>query len=309
MQPEPAPADAPSVSIVIPAYNSARHIPRLLESLFAQSYPQDRYEILLVDDGSTDTTASVAERAFAGWRGRGRVIRKPNGGPASARNAGFRASSSDVIAFIDSDCVADPNWLASVTPMLTEQAEGVGGPLRNVSPPGWVSDYLDACEFFRQRIRNGQVDYLLTANAAFRRDALARVGGFDERPGVWAEDADLSFRLKQEGYTLLLAPTGAVTHFGSPSTVRSLCRELYRYGFGAATLSRNWRNGRTPLTEFIRHGGAAVLAPLLAVRLSHRVGLSRALSFWPLITLEHLSFCWGLCIASMRGAIEKGAGS
>jgi mycofactocin glycosyltransferase len=309
------PATPLSVSVVIPAYNCAAHVERLLASLCAQTYPRDRYEIILVDDGSSDDTAARAERALAQWDGAGRVLRKPNAGPASARNAGLRASTADVIAFIDADCVADPDWLASVVGALAtgeSGAAGAGGPLRNVAPPGWVTDYLDACQFFRQRARNGVVDYLLTANVAFRRAALTRVGGFAERRGVWAEDADLSFRLKQQGYALLLAPGGCVTHFGSPGSVRSLCRELYRYGFGAAVLSRNWRNGRTPASEFIRHGGAAALAPLLAWRLRRKVGLARALSFWPLITLEHLSFCWGLCRGVLsdagRGMAEKGAG-
>lgn len=296
-----------SVSVVVPAYNCAAHVERLLDSLFAQTYPRSSYEIIMVDDGSSDETASVAERALAQWEGAGRVLRKANGGPASARNAGIRASTADVIAFIDADCVADPDWLESVVRPLADGAAGVGGPLRNVAPRGWVTGYLDACQFYRQRTRNGVVDYLLTANVAFRREALAQVGGFAERPGVWAEDADLSFRLKQEGYALLLASGGAVTHFGSPGSVRGLARELYRYGFGAAALSRAWRNGRTPTTELIRHGGAAVLAPLLALRLRRRVGLARAMSFWPLITLEHLSFCWGLCMGAMRGAVEKGA--
>lgn len=305
------PATPLSVSVVIPAYNCAAHVERLLASLCAQTYPRARYEIILVDDGSSDDTAALAERALAQWDGAGRVLRKPNGGPASARNAGLRASSTDVIAFIDSDCAADPDWLASVVGALASGAAGAGGPLRNVAPPGWVTGYLDACQFFRQRVRNGVVDYLLTANVAFRREALTQVGGFAEQRGVWAEDADLSFRLKQQGYALLLAPGGCVTHFGSPGSVRGFCRELYRYGFGAAVMSRSWRNGRTPATEFIRHGGAAVLAPWLAWRLRHRVGVGRALSFWPLITLEHLSFCWGLCRGVLsdarRGVAEKGA--
>ncbi|HZC06342.1 MAG TPA: glycosyltransferase [Ktedonobacterales bacterium] len=303
------PAATPlSVSIVIPAFNSAAHVERLLASLCAQTYPRGRYEIIVVDDGSSDATAALAERALAQWEGgAGRVLRKTNGGPASARNAGIRASTADVIAFIDADCVADPDWLEKVVGALESGAAGAGGPLRNVAPPGWVSDYLSACDFFRQRARNGVVDYLLTANVAFRRAALTEVGGFAERPGVWTEDADLSFRLKQEGYALLLASGGAVTHFGSPGSVKALGRELYRYGFGSAVLSRNWRNGRSPAIEFIRHGGAALLAPLLALRLRNRVGLARAMSFWPLITLEHLSFCWGLCMGVMRGSAEKGA--
>lgn len=305
-----APATPMSVSVVIPAYNSAAHVERLLASLRAQTYPRDRYEVILVDDGSGDDTAARAERVMADWAGdAGRVLRKPNGGPASARNAGARASTADVIAYIDADCVADADWLEQVVGALAagaDSAAGAGGPLRNVAAPGWVSDYLDACQFYRQRTRNGVVDYLLTANVAFRRVALAQVGGFAERPGVWAEDADLSFRLKQQGYALLLASGGAVTHFGSPGTVRGLCRELYRYGYGAAVLSRNWRNGRTPTTEMIRHGGAALLAPLLAWRLRRRVGLLRAMSYWPLITLEHLAFCWGLCMGVARGPATHG---
>ncbi len=286
-----------SVSVVIPAFNGAAHVAQLLASLCAQTYPRDRYEIILVDDGSSDDTAASAELALTQWDGAGRVLRKPNGGPASARNAGLRASIADVIAFIDVD-VPESDWLVSVVGALASGAAGAGGPLRNISSPGWVTSYLDACQFFRQRVRNGVVDYLLTNNVAFRREALVRVGGFTERRGVWAEDADLSFRLKQQGYALLLVPGGCVTHFGSPSSVRGLYRELYRYGFGAAVLSCAWQNGRTPASEFIRHGGAAALAPLLAWRLRRRVGLARALSFWPLTILEHLSFCWGCASAS-----------
>lgn len=296
----------PSVSVVIPAYNSAAYIGPLLASLVAQTYPRQRYEIIVVDDGSSDATAAVAERALASWQGVSRVLRQRNGGPASARNAGIRASSADIVAFIDADCVAVDDWLASLTQAFATGAAGAGGSVRARTSAGWVAGYLDACQFYRQRARDGVVDYLLTANAAFRRDALAQVGGFTERPGVWAEDADLSFRLKRQGYTLTLA-SAAVTHLGAPSSPLGLARVLYRYGFGSAALSHGWRNGRTPMVEFIRHAGAAALAPALALRLSRRAGLARALSYWPLITLEHASFCLGLCVAILRGAGERSA--
>lgn len=328
--------ETPRVSVVVPAYNCAQTLAPLLASLAAQTYPHSHYEVIIVDDGSADDTAAAAERllaagAEAGQAGRealvGRVLRKANGGPASARNAGARASTAEVIAFIDADCVADPDWLEAVVGTLARagaqtttqtatrpatqapeqaagQVAGVGGPLKNVAPPGWVTGYLGACQFYRQRERGGVVDYLLTANVAFRRAALAQVGGFDERPGVWAEDADLSFRLKQRGYGLLLAQRGAVTHYGAPGTARGLWRELYRYGFGAAVLSQNWRNGRAPATELLRHGGAVALSPLLALRLwrRRRAGLGQALSYLPLIALEHTAFCWGVMAALATGA-------
>ncbi len=144
------------------------------------------------------------------------------------------------------------------------------------------------------------MDYLLTANVAFRRDALLAVQGFAEREGAWCEDADLSFRLRQAGYRLRVSASGRVTHYGSPRSVRGLARELYRYGYGNSVLSRNWTNGRTPLVELTRHTGGVVLAPILALRLAPRVGLLQALSFIPLFALEHAAFAAGLLSSETR---------
>lgn len=288
----------PSVSVVVPAYNCADRLHACLDSLFQQTYPRTRYDITLVDDGSTDETAARARALAQHWEGTLTVVQQPNGGPASARNAGIRASQGEVVAFIDADCVAAPDWLAQVVGVLVAtEATGVGGPLLNVAPRTWVSRYLDAAAFYRHRVRKGQVDYLVTANVAFRRSALIALGGFAEREGAWCEDADLSFRLRQSGHRLLLSPGGTVTHYGSPATLRSLARELYRYGYGNFVLSPNWQNGRTPLMEITRHGGAVVLAPALALRFIRRVGLWRAASFWPLVVVEHAAFTVGLLSA------------
>jgi hypothetical protein len=77
-------------------------------------------------------------------------------------------------------------------------------------------------------------------------------------------------------------------------------RELFRYGKGNAVLSRNWLNGRSPLTEFVRHGGAVLLAPALALKYERNVGLIGAVSFIPLIVVEHVAFMAGL-IAGVAG--------
>jgi len=296
---------APVVSVVVPAFNRASFLPRCLAALFAQTYPRDRLEIVLVDDGSTDGTAQVA-RALAGewgaWGGRMRIVEKPNGGPASARNAGLRVATGEIVAFTDADCVAAADWLEQVVGTLVADggAAGAGGPIANVLPRGWVARFLDTTAFYRHRVRRGAVDYLLTANVAFRREALAVVGGFSETEGAWGEDADLSFRLRQAGYRLLLASAGCVTHYGSPVSVMGLARELYRYGYGNSVLSRNWTNGRTPLREVLRHCGALVLSPVLALRYTPRVGLLEAASYWPLVALEHGAFVAGLVRAEVR---------
>lgn len=285
----------PHVSIVVPVYNRADLLARCLATLCQQSYPQACYEIVVVDDGSTDDSAMVAQAIGETWPGALTVIRQANGGPSSARNAGIYASQSQLVAFTDSDCVAASDWLvALVRTLTTTQADGVGGPIANELPRSWVARYLIAARFFRHRERHGVVDYLLTANVLFKRDALLAVEGFSARKGVWGEDADLSFRLRQSGYRLALSATGVVTHYGTPASLRSLVSDLYRYGRGNAILSQRWQNHRAPAVELARHGGAALLAPLLALRLRKAVGVVQALSFSPLIVTEHLAFCWGL---------------
>jgi glycosyltransferase involved in cell wall biosynthesis len=292
----------PFVSVVIPAYNCASTLERCLASVCAQTYPRPRYDIVVVDDGSTDDTADVARSLARGWRGRLTLIRKANGGPGSARDAGIAATGDDVdvIAFIDADCAAESNWLECLVERLVASgAAGTGGPLLNVAASGWVSSYLQAANFYRHRVRNGKVDYLVTANVAFRRSDLLAVGGFSRLESVWGEDADLSFRFIQSGRTLLLASEGSVVHYGSPTSVRQFIRELYRYGYGSGILSRAWPSNRKPNRQFIRHLGALVLSPVLALTLARRAGLLRALSFCPLIAVEHASFCVGLGRAAM----------
>lgn len=294
----------PSVSVVVATRNRAMLLRRCLASLQAQTYPRDRYEIIVVDDGSTDGTPEEAAALAQAWEGTLRVLRMAHGGPARARNAGIRASRAEIVAFTDSDCGVAANWLQQLVRTLEHDAgDGVGGPIVTAATRSWVARYLDAAAFYRHRVRHGQIDYLLTASAAFRRAALEAVGGFSERAGAWGEDADLSFRLRRYGYRLLLAPKGIVTHYGMPVGLRGLAVELYRYGRGNYLLSRDWYNGRTPLRELARHGGAVLLAPLLALYYARRPGLRWAPVFWPLIVTEHLAFSAGLLGGWLHGHV------
>jgi len=294
----------PFVSIVVPVYNRSQMLGQCLYTLCRQSYPKERYEIIIVDDGSTDDSAEIAQSIGREWAGSLRVIQQENHGPSSARNAGIFASQADYIAFTDSDCIPDLDWLRSLVLTLTAtQSDGVGGPIANEAQRSWVADYLLATHFFRHRERRGSIDYLLTANVIFKREALLAVQGFSRKKGVWGEDADLSFRLKQSGFILALSTQGQVTHYGAPGSFRRLIQDLYRYGRGNAILSRHWSNQRTPPWELLRHSAAAMLAPIIAFRLIRTAGFIKALSFLPLIVTEHLAFCCGL----LRGIVSQEA--
>jgi glycosyltransferase involved in cell wall biosynthesis len=288
-----------TVSVVVPVYNQAAFLTRAIASLYAQDLPAARFELIVVDDGSTDGSGDAARRLAATWSGVTRVLTKRNGGPASARNLGVAQSHAKIVAFMDADCRAAPNWLSSLVRTLTEtNAAAVGGPIVNAASTNWVASYINASGLYRHRTRRGKVDYLLTANVAFRRSALLEVDGFSE--GAWAEDADLSFRLRAAGHTMLLADDGIVMHYGSPTSVRALARELYRYGYGSYAQSHQWGGKRSPLREFIRHAGAVALSPVLALRLAPRLGLARACGCWPLVVVEHSAFCSGLLSGRLR---------
>lgn len=285
----------PYVSVVIPIYNRANFVALCLPPLMQQTYPLDRYEIILVDDGSTDNTVTRAHELTRDWKGNFRLIQKSNGGPASARNAGYQAAQGELIAFLDSDCVAPSSWIeVLVNPFTTSQTAGVGAPVVAGDATNWVACYLDTIDFYRHRVRGGQVDYLVTGNVAFRRDALDHVGGFTAETNVWVEDVELSHRLKRSGYKLTVISDGAVMHYGTPSSIRILARNLYRYGKGNYLLLGNQRDGRMPLVEIIRHMGAIVLGPALILRKAKTATVLEAFSYWPLVVVEHAAFIAGM---------------
>ena len=117
----------PRVSVVVCSYNGGRTLAQCLETLTALKYPD--YEVILVDDGSTDDTQSIAAR-FAGRDGAGvRTIHQENQGLGAARNVGLQAATGSVVAYTDSDCMAHPDWLTFLIAQLERSgADAVGGP-------------------------------------------------------------------------------------------------------------------------------------------------------------------------------------
>ncbi len=124
------PQPPPFISVVIPTYNHAALLGDAIESLKAQDYPPDRYEIVVSDDGSTDNTASVAEAAQRDAQVRLLYERRPHGGVNAARNAGIEAASGEIICLLDADEIAPPGWLSAIEAQLGERPDlgYIGGP-------------------------------------------------------------------------------------------------------------------------------------------------------------------------------------
>jgi hypothetical protein len=220
----PQPLPAPRVSVVVCAYNAAATLDECLDALLRLNYPD--YEVVVVDDGSTDRTAEV----LAGFPAV-RVIRQENRGLAAARNAGLAAATGEVVAYTDADCAADPDWLMLLVGRLTDaKAAGAGGP--NLSPDdGWLAACVAAAPGQPHEMLepDGGAEHLPGCNMAFWRDDLEEIGGFDPRFRTAGDDVDVCWRLLDAGRRLAFAPAAVVWHHRRPSP-RAYLRQQAGYG-------------------------------------------------------------------------------
>jgi GT2 family glycosyltransferase len=213
----------PRVSVVVCSYNGGKTLSHCLHALDRVDYPD--YEIVFVDDGSTDNSQEVVaawEQSREKRRAQGaklpdfQNIRQVNMGLSYARNAGAAAATGEIIAYTDSDCMADPDWLYYlVGTLLSGDYAGVGGP--NVSPP--AQDWIQACV---AAAPGGPSHVLLTdvvaehipgCNMAFHRWAFNQVGGFDPDYRKAGDDVDFCWRLQQGGQVIAFSPAAVVWHY------------------------------------------------------------------------------------------------
>jgi glycosyltransferase involved in cell wall biosynthesis len=209
----------PFVSVVIPTYNRERLLSRAIASLLDQTYPQSQYEIVIVDDGSTDATDHMVQQLAAESTQRIRYLRQNRSGPAAARNLGIQHSQGEIIGFTDSDCIVDGHWIEQAVRSLGDaRYGGVSGITLSDAPPSpFVHTVVDA---------EAQAK---TCNLALRKSVVQEAGGFDESFGSpWLEDFDLISRVQQDGERIRRNPEMVVVH---PSQYQSFLDYLRRTRF------------------------------------------------------------------------------
>jgi glycosyltransferase involved in cell wall biosynthesis len=237
-------------SITIPTYNRINRLRRCLAAATSQDY-QD-YEVIVVDDGSTDGTGDMIKQEFP----KANYIRQePNRGPAAARNAGIRAATGEIIAFTDDDCLPPLDWLTRLADgyMNYPTITGVGGFIeapQHLLQSNLIAQYERSIGRDRYGARDAEVlgGYNCPAggtnNMSYRRKALLDIQGFDETfPYPAAEDADLKWRLCQQGAQLLYTPV-KVNHLQS-YTWNNFRRQQIRRGRGVIYFERK-HFGRAP---------------------------------------------------------------
>ncbi len=232
----PFPDDAPSprISVVVCSCNGEATIRRCLDALGRLDYPD--YEVIVVDDGSTDRTPEIASEFGV------RLIRTENRGLSAARNTGLEAATGEIVAFTDDDAWPDRDWLRYLAhAFVTTGHAGIGGP--NVPPAG-----TGLVESAVAHAPGGPIHVLVSdevaehipgCNMAFRREALEAVGGFDPQFRSAGDDVDICWRLQAAGQTIGFCPAAVVEHRRRPS-IRAYLRQQLGYGSAEGLLERKW---------------------------------------------------------------------
>jgi len=240
--PPNAPPYVPDISVVIPAYNEAASIAATVRSM-AKSRYRGRLEIIVVDDGSSDDTASIA-------RGFGlpyvHVIRQPNSGKPGALNHGIAAAQSDILVLVDGDTVFEADTIERlIAPLQDPRVGAVSGNTKVANRRGFIGgwqhlEYVLGFNLDRRMYDMlGIMPTVPGAIGAFRRAALAGVGGVSD--DTLAEDTDLTMALCRTRWRIVYAP-GAIAWTEAPSNLRQLWRQRYRWSYG--TMQAMWKHRR-----------------------------------------------------------------
>lgn len=251
------------VTVAIPARNEAANIGRLVEALVPRVA-----EVIVVDDGSRDETARLAARAGAKV-----IIHGSARGPGAARNTALGAASTDLLAFIDADCLPPPDdWLDRLVPHLEQPGRVLVAPRIIGSGPDTTAGSSAAAIAAHERsacpldmgdrpspVGIGRVvSFVPSAAMLARRSALRKIGGFDESLR-FGEDVDLVWRLNSAGGHCRYEPSVVIEH-RSRTGLRAFARQRFEYGRSAAALDRRHPGAVAPV-----QGGRSATAATLAL--------------------------------------------
>lgn len=252
----------PFFSIIIATYNRPKELGGCLETLKLLDYPRDRFEIIVVDDGSA-TSPEALVQSF-NQHIQIKLIRQVNAGCGAARNAGAQQARGKYLAFTDDDCAHSPDWLKTLAARFAQkEAAMIGGRTVNLlddNPYSTASQLIMDYLFRHYNARPEHARYL--NSIAVPAEAFHALGGFDSSFFMSAEDRDFCERWLSAGNEIIYAPEMLIFH-AHHLTLRSFYRQHFNYGRGAFHFHRRTSEGlargksRQPLSFYLKLLGSA----------------------------------------------------
>jgi cellulose synthase/poly-beta-1,6-N-acetylglucosamine synthase-like glycosyltransferase len=214
--------------VIVPVRDGESTIADCIDAILAAEYPSDCREVLVVDNGSTDGTASLLEARPVTY------LSEPEPGVSNARNRGIAESTGEILAFVDADCLVEPQWLTElVRPFEDPKVGAVAGDLQHV-PPTTPAERQAARLLgnWQQFAFNSDPAYPITANAAYRREVIDRIGPFDPHM-TRAQDVELGLRFHERSGRRLAYAEQATARHRNRSTQLGFFRQQLGWAYGA----------------------------------------------------------------------------
>jgi len=229
--------NSPFFSVIIPTYNQVETLEQTIAGLCNQTYPKEKFEIIVVDDGSQDGTLEYLENIAR--FGELIYISQQNVGPGSARNIGAKKARGEILAFIDHDCIPKRDWLERFAEFYKrhprDSTYATGGRIKPLLCDSYLYRFYRVQGICHQSNRKPEPQYLDTANATFPRSVFWSVGGFNEIFPFACDDVELGLRLRLAGVELKTCQRAVVWH-KEPIIFSEFIAKSYRYGYGAGIM-------------------------------------------------------------------------
>ena len=239
------------LSVVIPTLNSASTLSYTLSSIFSNRFPRELFEVLVIDNGSSDETIEIAKGFPV------KVYHCSVRGIGPPRNLGIRKARGNIVCFTDSDCVVEKNWLEKIFTFFERnpEADGVGGPvfpypcnqnkIQKLTGEIFVEDQGYPKKLKKVEFGSTQ-GIIFGTNSAYKKDAVASVGGYSEPGG---SNLELAWRLVSRGHNLFFNPEIKVYHV-FPSNIVSIFKQQFRWGVQSTQMKRMYHVDKG-IAEFI----------------------------------------------------------
>ena len=285
----------PLVSMVVPTCDREELLKKCLFSLFQQTYPKDRYEIIVADDSTTDKTKRLVDSLNVSSPKVSYVKSGGKSGLTHTRNVGVNKAKGEIIFFIDDDCTADPEWISEIVEMYEKHPEidGAGGRIFSdpTQPKNFIIRYMEALKLIpeTQAIIGNKAPFT-GGVTSYKKKAISDLGGFDENIKFVGEDYDFQKRFRERGYKLAYVPTAIIYHHQREKVTLYIKHECFERGKGYFTYL-SYKKGK-PLSFFPIIGAFLLIITVLF-----------NLPYLPLLLLSYI--IGALSFAHYRGSLRN----